>query len=79
MNIYWQSWYERNRARLIRKQRARRAENRDKVNAQQREYYKNPKYLKQPSRNPLYRKLRRSGIARNEAAHVAGVMLRTYI
>lgn len=37
---------------------------------------RNPNYKRAPSRNKLYRKMRRAGISRDEAAKAAGVTVR---
>jgi hypothetical protein len=77
MGEYWNTWYARNRARLMKKQRDRRKADPFGVRMRLRKWrMDNPLRLQaEPSRNSLYRKLRRNGVDRNEAAHVAGITL----
>ena len=73
----WQRWYRKNRDRLIEKQRARRRANREAVNASLRAWRKenSQRLLNEPSRDPLYRKFRRCGLEKLQAAKAAGVVL----
>lgn len=74
----WRDWYLRNRERIVEKLRKKRKADPKAHNQAIKDWIKaNPeKFKQQPCRNPIYRKMRRSGLGRMEAAEAAGIKLR---
>jgi hypothetical protein len=74
----WRDWYSRNREGIVEKLRKKRQADPQSHNQAIRDWMKaNPEKVKQQaSRDSLYRKMRRNGIGREEAARVAGVKLK---
>lgn len=74
---YWARWHRANHARFLEWHRAYREKHREHIAAQARTWQleNQERMAREPSRNKLYRKLRRNGIERLEAARVAGVTL----
>ena len=74
---YWTRWYRAHRDHMLAWQRDYRKKNRDALNAAMRRWRReNSERLQaEPSRNSLYRKLRRCGVDRHEAARMAGIVL----